>query len=324
MTEKSAKGEEGSPRVSVLMPTFNVGDYVEEAVDSILNQTMSDFELIVVDDCSSDATFDVLQGLAESDERIRLFRNDRNLRIAKTLNYALSKARGSYIVRMDGDDISRSDRFAKLLDFLDRNPSCGLVGSYTTAIAASGAELARRRQPRSDKWISRTLPLCSTVSHIWMARKSLYDELGGYRNVPGAEDYDFLLRAKYCGYEVANYPDYLYKVRLREGNTESTQGLERVLTKEFVFRMVKEGEEFDESSLAEYLNANARDKEKYQVASAILNKAKHERNAPLQLVIDVARAALHSRYVARYLFEVTAVRAAVKLEDLANRRVKGA
>ena len=142
--------------------------------------------------------------------------------------------------------------------------------------------------------------------------------------MPGAEDYDFLLRAKYRGHEVANYPDYLYKVRLREGNTESTQGLERVLTKEFVFRMVKEGEEFDESSLAEYLNANARERKKYQVASAILNKAKHERNSPLQLVVDVARAALSSRYVARYLFEVTAVRAAVKLEDLANHRAKGA
>ena len=323
MVERGMIGEGDLPRVSVLMPTFNVGDYVEEAVDSILDQTMGDFELIIVDDCSNDATFNVLKELAGKDERIRLFRNDRNLRIAKTLNYARSKARGRYIVRMDGDDISRSDRFAKLLDFLDNNPSCSLVGSYTTAIAASGVELARRRQPRSDKWISRTLPLCSTVSHIWMARKSLYDELGGYRNVPGAEDYDFLLRAKYRGHKVANYPDYLYKVRLREGNTESTQGLERILTKEFVFHMVKAGEEFDERRLADYLNVDDREKEKYQAASAILNKAKHERNLPLQLVVDVVRAALSSRHVAKYLFEVTTVRVAVKLEDIASRKVEG-
>ncbi len=116
-----------TPKISVIMPVYNCVDYIGESVESILSQTFTDFELLIIDDHSTDGTYKYLQGLTDS--RIRLIRKPQNTGYAKSLNIGLDMAKGEYIARMDGDDISLPERFAKQVFFMDNNP--GVVVSGT-------------------------------------------------------------------------------------------------------------------------------------------------------------------------------------------------
>lgn len=220
--------------ISVLMPTYNVEKFVSEAVESILGQTWTNFELIIVDDCSTDHTYDILKKYAAADGRIRLFRNDINSKICKTLNRALSQAKGQFIVRMDGDDISSPDRFEKLYRYLQIHPDVDLVGSNTIAIDENGRELGRKDYLLHNKAIQIGNRYMPAIAHIWMARRKVYDELNGYRDIPYAEDFDFLLRGTIKGFRYANVDEYLYSVRHRNGNTVSSNGLVQRKTANYV------------------------------------------------------------------------------------------
>ena len=117
------------PTISVLMPVYNCALYLVEADESILNQTITDFELIILDDCSSDNSAEIAKSF--TDKRIIYHCNETNLGLANNLNVGLHMAKGKYIARMDGDDISLPDRFQTQIDFLESHPdidlcSCGL------------------------------------------------------------------------------------------------------------------------------------------------------------------------------------------------------
>ena len=122
------------PKISVLMPVYNCRQYIEESVNSILNQTFSDFEFIIIDDCSTDGTFEYLKSL--TDPRITLLRKPQNTGYTISLNMGLKIAKGKYIARMDGDDISLSDRFAKQVSFMDANPDIIVCGGGYEAIGS--------------------------------------------------------------------------------------------------------------------------------------------------------------------------------------------
>ena len=100
-----------SPSISVIMPVYNTAKYLNEAIDSILNQTYKDFEFIIIDDCSTDGSLDIIK--TYSDDRIILIENETNKGYVYGLNYALSFAKGKYIARMDSDDISLPNRFKR-------------------------------------------------------------------------------------------------------------------------------------------------------------------------------------------------------------------
>ena len=115
------------PMISILMGVYNCASTVEEAVQSIIDQTITDWELIICDDGSSDNTYEVVKALAEKEKRIVLIRNERNMGLAPTLNNCLRVARGTYTARMDGDDICAPDRFEKELAVLEADPDCAVV-----------------------------------------------------------------------------------------------------------------------------------------------------------------------------------------------------
>lgn len=114
------------PIVSVIMPVYNCFDYIQEAINSILSQTFSDFELIIIDDNSKDGTVDLIKKF--NDPRIKLILKSVNSGISNSLNYGLKIAKGKYIARMDGDDISFPDRFEQQVKFMDLNPKVVLLG----------------------------------------------------------------------------------------------------------------------------------------------------------------------------------------------------
>lgn len=247
--------------VSVLIPVYNVEFYVKDAIESIQNQTYKNLEIIVVDDASTDNTYDVVEKLAKDDRRIKLYKNESNLRIVKTLNYALTLANGYYIARMDGDDISAFDRIEKKVKFLEESSDIDLVGCSLVSIDSNGEEIKRVKKLEDFDLIKKTLRYTSPISHIWVCKKTVYEKLGGYRELSGAEDYDFILRLISSGMKSVNISNYYgYYVRVeREGNTVSSTGLLQKKLHEEIYNMylsrVKNGsDKFGSSKLNEPYN----------------------------------------------------------------------
>jgi len=228
------------PKVSVIIPTYNVEKYIRKAIESILDQTYQKLEIIVVDDGSTDNTYGILEELKQKDIRIRLFKNDKNLNIVKTLNKALQYVTGDMIARMDGDDVSEAHRIEKQVNFLVENEDVDLVGSHSFIIDENDEITGELCLPVSHDECLSVINVMSPVSHIWLARKTLYIMLNGYRNLPGAEDYDFILRAITSGFKVANYDEKLYRVRVRAGNSNTTLGLKQFKTSKYVRNLYKD------------------------------------------------------------------------------------
>ncbi|MDW2402513.1 glycosyltransferase [Vibrio sp. 1262-1] len=212
-------------KISVLLPVYNVGGFVEETIESVLEQSYSNFELIVIDDASSDNTALVVSALCQQDSRIKLIINKKNLGISKTLNIGLEESVGQYIARIDGDDLMEKSRLEKQLDFLESNSDYGLVGCWIENIDENGNLIGSSKYPVSHEQAMQCIELCSPVLHVWMASRELYLKLAGYRDTNPAEDYDFLLRTVTSGYRIGNLPYYGTKVRLRDGNTMSVAPL---------------------------------------------------------------------------------------------------
>src|SRR5216683_3737069 len=167
------------PSVSVLMPAYNAEVHLRQAVASVLAQTYEAFELIVVDDASTDRTLEILSSFA--DPRLRLVRNDKNLGIVGSLNSAMLKAEGHYIARMDADDLCLPTRFARQAAFLDERPDVMLVG--TNKFILSDGQVRRDDRPiDSDLELLHCLfYLSNPVAHpTMMFRSTVVANLGHY------------------------------------------------------------------------------------------------------------------------------------------------
>ena len=121
--------DKNTPKISVIMSVFNSEKYLKEAVDSILEQTFTDFEFIITDDCSTDSSLAILEEYAKKDNRIILLKNSENIGLTKNLNKMIDIAKGKYIARMDADDISLPKRFQIQYNFMEENSDIGVCGS---------------------------------------------------------------------------------------------------------------------------------------------------------------------------------------------------
>ncbi len=203
-----------TPAISVLIPIHNAGRFLASALETVLGQTFSDFELIAIDDGSCDDSGKVLAGFAARDQRVRVF-DQENQGIVATLNRALELARAPLVARMDADDLSRPDRFAKQIAYLRRHPDVAAVSGAMDVIDESGNYLRTLLFPTLPEAIASELIHRSCVCHApVMARTEVLRSLGGYRKcVQYAEDYDLFLRLSEVA-RIANLPDVLYAVRL--------------------------------------------------------------------------------------------------------------
>jgi glycosyltransferase involved in cell wall biosynthesis len=182
------------PRVTVLMPAYNAGKYIAEAIRSVLEQDFSDYELLIVDDGSSDDTREIINGFP--DLRIRLLEQE-NQGISAALNAGLSEARGYYIARFDADDICLSRRLSRQTAFLDANPGYVLTGSEVEYISEDGEHLFNYRCiAYSHEEILKELDRsCPFIHSSVMYKKKEVLEAGGYS--PYAHNFeDFLLWVK--------------------------------------------------------------------------------------------------------------------------------
>ena len=228
--------------ISVLMPVYNVEHYVRDAIESILNQTYTNFEFVIIDDCSTDNTFAICKKYAENDNRIVLIRNDNNIKIEGSLNRGLENCHGKYVVRMDGDDISIPNRLEVMKNYLDEHKDIVLVGSSTETIDSDGNYIGRTTFLDDWNLILKTCCLRTPVVHIWMTYKSIYDELNGYRKLFGSEDYDFILRLISKGYKCTNISDfYGYKIRVnRPGNSGNLFGVRKIKSAKYTVKLYRQ------------------------------------------------------------------------------------
>ncbi len=117
-----------TPALSVVLPCYNAAEFLQESISSVLAQTFTDFELLIIDDGSTDGSSEIIS--KQNDSRIKVLRNEKNLGLIKTLNTGIAAAKGNYIARMDADDVSRPERFEKQISFLEKNPTVGVCGTW--------------------------------------------------------------------------------------------------------------------------------------------------------------------------------------------------
>jgi glycosyltransferase involved in cell wall biosynthesis len=203
--------------LTVLLPVRNAAPYLGRALDSLRAQTHGAFTVLAIDDGSTDASGEILQGLR--DERFRVIRREARGLVA-TLNEGLALASTPYVARMDADDRSMPERFARQLDALQADPGLVLIGSQTRVIDAGDAPVGRMSTPTGDAGIRRALAVMNCFSHgATMFRRDAALSAGGYRaDAPLVEDYDLWRRLAQRG-RVANHADTLYEWRATAAGT---------------------------------------------------------------------------------------------------------
>ena len=162
------------PKISVIMPAYNAEKYINEAVDSILGQSFGDFEFIIINDFSKDATEEII--LSYQDNRIVYVKNERNMGVAATLNRGLDLAKGEYIARMDADDISKANRLEVQLAYMEKHPECGICGS-NLLLFGQGKTDELFCFAKSDREIRADMLFNSSFAHpSVMLRRSVLEE----------------------------------------------------------------------------------------------------------------------------------------------------
>lgn len=215
------------------MPVHNGARYLKQAIESVLDQSFSDFELIVIDDGSTDNSLEIIRSFSKSDPRINIVKNEKNLGIQKSLNIGIKKARGDFIARIDHDDIwCDRNKLQKQVDFLEQNSSYALVGTAAIFINASGHEIGRAKYQSADENIRKRILLANQFAHPSVLIKKealekvgLYSEEKKYKHI---EDYELWLRLG-KKYKLANLHDYCLKYRVNaEGISLKNQFQQRL------------------------------------------------------------------------------------------------
>ncbi|MDG6360461.1 glycosyltransferase family 2 protein [Glaesserella parasuis] len=213
------------PLVSVIIPCYNAENFVESAVRSIMEQTYSNLEIIVINDCSSDNTGEILKRLAEKDPRIKYIENEQNLKLPKTLNKGIKLSKGEYIARMDADDISFPERLEKQIAFLLSNSEIDLVSTNSQWIDENDDILDyRTTHPKFHCEIQHVLPWkCPLVHPSIIARRSFFIDLEGYKeDILFGEDYELWIRGWLEGKMYHCLPEVLLYYRSHKNQMTGT------------------------------------------------------------------------------------------------------
>lgn len=229
MSEQLRVPESGRP-VSVILPVYNPGHLLPEAVQSILKQTHNDLELIIIDDGSTDNSANYLDGLV--DPRVRVVHQE-NRGLVAALNRGLKMAQHELVARMDADDVSRADRLDLQSQVLTLRPDVVAVGCCYDLIDMGGTRIGTIHVPADGAYLRRQLYFRNVLPHgAMMFRKSAVERLGGYRAVAPAEDYDLWTRLSDHG-PLAAVPQTLYRHRISPtGVSQTSSERQRALTRD--------------------------------------------------------------------------------------------
>lgn len=216
------------------MPAYNAEQFAAKSIQSVLNQTFENFELIIVDDASSDKTSLIIKKFQQKDPRIKIITNKTNLLIAKSLNIGIKSARAEFIARMDIDDLAHPERLALQYHLLKKNPKVAIVGANMIVIDDKDKEISKREYPTSSKELKKLMFRYSPFGHpAIMMRKSVYEEFGGYReDIFPCEDIYlwFKIGNKYEFASIAK-PLLKYRLKLTSSSHKNLKSLELLTLK---------------------------------------------------------------------------------------------
>lgn len=211
------------PRVSVLMPCYNEERNIVRSVTSVLNQTYEDFELVIVDDGSTDGTVDLVRSI--NDARIRIIEKNQNSGVADSLNVGIDRCSGVFIARMDADDECSPHRLRRQLECFREDSGLVLVGSWGLLRNRTSQCVVEKRPPVDDIGIRRMLQKDNIIIHSSvMVRTSALKSVGGYSRIQGFEDYDLWLRLSEHG-RFRNIPEFLV-LRYEDNNLKTRKAWE--------------------------------------------------------------------------------------------------
>ena len=243
-----------TPILSVLMPVFNSERFVAEAIESILKQTFKDFELLILDDASTDNCLEIIEDFKRKDSRIKVFQNEKNLGVVESRNKLINLSKGKYIAWLDSDDIALPNRFEKQIKFLEDHPEIGMVGAYPKIIDENGKKLGI--------WLFETDPQKLKIELFFhspylsssvMIRKSSLPQNFYDSKFPVAEDFDLYSKiSENC--DAANISKFLVKYRinskgLSKSNTGKMEQLAVQVIKEHAERL---GVKLEESEIKNF------------------------------------------------------------------------
>ncbi len=201
-----------APLVSVVMPVYNGERYLAEAIESILEQTFTDFEFIIVDDGSTDGSAEIVRGYQARDERVRLVQLQRNMGMCDARNAGMAAASGEYIASMDGDDYCPPERLQTHVNFLQDHPEIGLCAVRQLVVDEDLSPYFWREEPEHHALnvLNMFFRRSSVVGHSYLVRSQVMRSIGGYD--PGrrrCDDYELFLRL-FQATRVACIPSHLY------------------------------------------------------------------------------------------------------------------
>ena len=240
--------------VSVIMSTYNENEsQLSTSIESILNQSYEKLEFIIVNDNPKNEQLGALLAkYAQLDKRIVIVENPQNMGLVNSLNRALSYTKGDYIARMDADDISRPERLQLQLQYMKEN-RLDFVGGYAHFINEEGSSLGHiMKAPATNEQICRAVRWGNCIPHpTWFVRKEVYEKLGGYRHIPHAEDFDFILRALKTNFRFGNVPCVVLDYRIRSSGISVSNGVEQNLVRYYLTENRQKITEITEEMVAE-------------------------------------------------------------------------
>lgn len=225
-----------SPVVSILMPVYKTAPYLREAVESILSQSFTDFELVVLNDCSPDDAEEILD--TYTDPRIVRYKGEKNVGLSNILNVGIGMARGQYIARMDSDDLSLPDRLRIQVDYLESHPDIDLVSAGMKLFGAKEEIWMREQNPEKVKIEALFHSPILHASSMWRRVRFEDNGLRFRQEMVPSEDYDLWTRALVKGLKLANLRQVLYKYRIHPAQattrTDLTAEKDRLVQQRFL------------------------------------------------------------------------------------------
>jgi glycosyltransferase involved in cell wall biosynthesis len=236
------------PKISVIIPSYNHATFIAEAIQSVLNQTFQDFEILIIDDCSKDDSTHIINNF--TDKRISFLINEQNIGACSTMNGLIELATGEYIALLNSDDIWESEKLAKQIEFMDSNKQYSAVFSDAQIINEDGYSFANQEhfyttlfeQPNRSRfeWLNYFFNVGNCLCHpSILIRKSVYDDIGLYNPLMGSLP-DFEMWVRVClKYEIFIMPDKLVKFRILD-NEQNASGLnpENIIACQFEYKHI--------------------------------------------------------------------------------------
>lgn len=218
---KKITKKNNQPLISVIMPVYNAGDFLVEAIESILNQTYQNFEFIIIDDNSSDDSWQILKKYKKIDQRVKIYKNKNHLGVSNTMKKAIKKAKGTFLARMDADDVSSPQRLEKQLIFLIKNPKNVACGTQCYIVNKNSKIIGEKKFPISFEEIYKYIFIFAPLQQptLMINRKLLPKDFTYYQDgMNTAEEIELIFKLFQFG-KITNLKEKLLYYRLHDKNT---------------------------------------------------------------------------------------------------------